>query len=394
MALRRTADSPPIRQIDLADVLLDVSEILDLPAIDVYLFGSRRFQTGSVRSDIDLIVPHPGRILRERAERIWALEPYLDIFYGSGGEVQSLVNESMISQPDLESLLSTLGAVPLLNGGTWQTDADVHRVQQALAERQPSATIVELYDLGQSLPAARADILVMTALAEEFRAAVEVLSAVRDGDVARTVIEDRGGSPWKIEIALINSMGSVQASLETLEALRRTKAPHVVLLGLAAGVPGVVELEDVVIPEQIVYYEGQKVTGDSFEQAPVWKATNPKVRRLAAVLPELAGTTVGRDRVRVHSDIVMACGEKVVASDAFRASLNSTHRKLGCIDMESYGVACAAERKNASFTVIKSVCDFADESKGDSHRAPASTNSANQFRVLVVEKAFAHDSDP
>ena len=54
--------------------------------------------------------------------------------------------------------------------------------------------------------------------------------------------------------------------------------------------PGVVELEDVVIPEQIVYYEGQKVTGDSLSKRRFGRPTNPKVRRLAATFPNLAGT--------------------------------------------------------------------------------------------------------
>jgi hypothetical protein len=50
VALRRAAGSPLIREIDLADVLVDVSDILEFPQLDVFLFGSRRFKTGSVRS--------------------------------------------------------------------------------------------------------------------------------------------------------------------------------------------------------------------------------------------------------------------------------------------------------------------------------------------------------
>jgi len=107
----------------------------------------------------------------------------------------------------------------------------------------------------------------------------------------------------------------------------------------------------------------------------------------------LTGLTDGRDTVQVHTDVVMACGEKVVASGEFREALGPNHRKLACLDMESFGVACAAERRHASFSVIKGISDFADEEKHDGHRQPAAANSALEFRFLVEEKAFAFDPD-
>ncbi len=303
------------------------------------------------------------------------------------------MNESTIVMESRDALVRALDAVPLYERGTWSPSADQFRVQHVLAERQPMATIIELYELGQTPPGARSDILAMAALAEEFRAAIEALNATRDGDRARVRLRDRGGSEWRIEIALINSMGSVQAALETQDALRRTKAPHVVLLGLAAGYPDEVDLEDVVVPEQIIYYEGQKVTVEGSDAAPSWRTTNRKVRRIASIAPDLAGLAVGRDTVHVHTDVVMACGEKVVASSEFRRMLGPSHRKLACLDMESFGVACAAESRRASFSVIKGVSDFADDKKNDGHRAAAALNSALEFRVLVEEKAFAFDRD-
>src|SRR5262245_39855603 len=108
--------------------------------MDAYIFGSRRFGTGSVRSDIDILITGPSLITREKAQEIWDLEPYLDIFYGSAGEIRSLVNESAILAADRASLLSALDAEPLYQAGSWLPSADPIRVQQVLAERQPSAT--------------------------------------------------------------------------------------------------------------------------------------------------------------------------------------------------------------------------------------------------------------
>ncbi len=392
MALRQGGGAPPVREIDLADLLLDVADILEYPDLDAYIFGSRRFGTGSVRSDVDVLISGPSLITRAQAEQIWAREPYLDIFHGGGGEVRSLVNESAIVKESRAALLATLDAVPLYERGTWQPSGDPFRIQRVLAEREPMATMADLYELGQAQPGARADILVMTALAEEFLAVIAVLRATREGDRARATLTDRGGSPWRIEIVLINNMGSVHAALETQDALRRTKAPHVALLGLAAGFPGDVELEDVVVPEQVVYYEGQKITASGSDSAPSWRPTNPKVRRTASITPVLAGLAAGKS-ARVHTDIVMACGEKVVASGDFREALGPNHRKLACLDMESFGVACAAERRHASFSVIKGISDYADDEKHDGHRDAAAKNAACEFRLLVEEKAFAFDPD-
>jgi nucleoside phosphorylase/predicted nucleotidyltransferase len=382
------ASDPPTRVVDIAEALTDLSDILRTPDLDAFLFGSRAYRTGSVRSDIDLLVRMDRRVTREEALRIWELEPYLDVFVLTGGTAASIVNESQITRHDEPSLLAALDAVPVLARGSWVAGADEHRLQTVLAQRNPLATMADLHELDQ-LPPSRADIVVMTALPEEYRAVAAALRTGLNGPMARAEIKDRAGGSWLVEVVLINTMGSVEASLETLEALRRTKAPHVVSLGIAAGVPGRVELGDIVIPEQIVYYESSKLLGPAKQAAPVWRPTGATVRRRAAVLPKLSGLRGPRPTVNVHTDAVLACGEKVVASKSFRKLLEAHHRKLAAIDMESYGVACAAARRGAELTVVKGVCDFADEEKNDEFHEAAANNAAAQLRVLIELGAFA-----
>lgn len=387
MPLRR-AENPLQRSIDIVELLADLREILD-DADDIYLFGSRRFKTGSVRSDIDLLVITDGRITRAQAQAIWDLEPYVDVFYGANGSAQSIVNESVIAAGDTSALIGKLQAEPLMLGGAWQAGADQFRVQHVLSDRSPIATMADLYELGAAPPGGRADILVVTALAEEFRAAIAATGAARDGDRARAELVDRKGGEWIVELQLINAMGSVPASMSTLDALRRTKAPHAVLLGIAAGFPGRVALGDVVIPEQIVYYEGQKISDLGLEPAPTWKSTFAGLRRSASVLPVLAGIKGGvRESVTVHTDVVLATGEKVVSADEFREALKTHHRKVAAIDMEAYGVAAAAEHRGASVSVIKGICDFADATKNDEYHEFAAMVAALEFRVLVEDCAF------
>ncbi|MFC7280245.1 hypothetical protein ACFQS1_40365 [Paractinoplanes rhizophilus] len=134
--------------------------------------------------------------------------------------------------------------------------------ESCLVQRDPIVAAVDPEGVGSSPPAVGTDLLVITALPLEFRAAIHVLGPCvsREGGIAGSMMADRLGNIWRIEIVLVSSMGAVPAALVTLEALRRTRAPHVVLLGIAAGVPHRVELGDVIIPEQILYYESQKLT--------------------------------------------------------------------------------------------------------------------------------------
>jgi len=251
-------------------------------------------------------------------------------------------------------------------------------------------TVADLDGLGTSPPAARTDLVVVAALPFEFRSAIQVLGPCtsRAGGVANTKISDHAGALWRIEIVLVSSMGAVPAALVTQEAIRRTRAPHVVLLGIAAGVPARVELGDVVIPEQILYYEHQKLTETAVEGAPSWRATDERVRVAASVMPSLTGLRGKRNSVAIHTDVVIVSGEKVVASPSFRDAVCSAHRKAVALDMESYGVARAAERNGSRVTIIKSICDYADSTKNDDFHEFAAMTSAAAFRHLVREGAF------
>ena len=238
---------PGTRTVDLADLLLDVRDQLGLDEINAYLFGSRRYKTGSVRSDIDILLFLDGRITDSDAQAIWNMEPYLDIFYGNSGSAQSIVNESIITRSDRAALIGDLDAIPLYIGGGWQESSNEWRLHEVLAERNPLATNVNLFEISTALPGDRADILAVTALPEEYHAATAELGIILRSERSQIEIKDDTGSPWLVELVLVSNMGSVQAALETNDSLRRTKAAHVVLLGIAAGIPGKINLGDVIL---------------------------------------------------------------------------------------------------------------------------------------------------
>lgn len=102
------------------------NDIFDLEAIikhlsgnfssieDVYLFGSRRYDTGSPRSDIDILITFT-EFIKPALLREYTLENCiaLDIFCLENGKATSVANESHISAKDNNELIGKLNAVLL-----------------------------------------------------------------------------------------------------------------------------------------------------------------------------------------------------------------------------------------------------------------------------------------
>lgn len=389
MSLRNTRNNDvPTRVLNLEELLLRIADILGNPDISAYMFGSRKDRTGSIRSDVDILIPVDRSISQAQAIEIWELEPYLDIFQLSRGIAKSLVNESEIRAASDIELFSKLGAEPLTIDGSWSDSADCLKLQTVLGERNPAATIVPMYELTDAVPAERADILVMTALTEEYHAVLNALGVRASGEpsVSAELLDDKN-SPWRIRIVNMHEMGSVGSALKTQEALMRTKAQHVVLVGICAGIPERSRLLDVVIPASVIYYEPSKVRdgGDSPGYASI--PCNPLVRSRIESFENLFEGQEEHPQILVK-DEVMACGEKVVSSVEFRTQLAGQHRKLAAIDMESYGVIRASQAFKRDVTVIKSVCDLADAAKSDVAHDGARNAAALTLKKCIERGVF------
>lgn len=373
----------PRRTIDLQELALELNEILGVDDLTVYLFGSRKDQTGSIRSDVDLLVELPRRASQAQMDAIWELEPYLDVFALDRGVAASFVNESQLRAESNECLVAKLGAVCIMQDGDWRPDANVFREQTVLAERNPAASLVPLYDLEDAVPAERADLLVVTALTEEYDAVLTALDErTTEPSVLTTLVDDKN-SPWKIRVLNLHEMGSVGAALKTADAMRRSKPSHVVLVGICGGIPGRSKLIDTVVPQSIIYYEPAKTTPQGVKNGHTSHHCDANARNRISILAKSAP-----DLTILADGELMACGEKVIADDSTRNELVNTHRKLAAIDMESYGVLRAAEARKTPATVIKSVCDLADAHKSDDLHDRARAAAARVFVEAVRAGAF------
>ena len=77
----------------------------------VYLFGSRRYRTGSLRSDIDVLLETTGHIRPGKIrEIITSISKALDIFILQHGTATSVVNGSSLTASDNPSLITRVDA--------------------------------------------------------------------------------------------------------------------------------------------------------------------------------------------------------------------------------------------------------------------------------------------
>jgi hypothetical protein len=104
-----------------------LSELLSgQPAIlEVYLFGSRAYRTGSLRSDCDLLVRKDvGSHVRSSELRNFAMTkcPALDFFVAAEGHATSCMNDSFVRAASFEELVDKLDAILLWSKSEGFTD--------------------------------------------------------------------------------------------------------------------------------------------------------------------------------------------------------------------------------------------------------------------------------
>lgn len=242
------------------------------------------------------------------------------------------------------------------------------------------------------------DFLIVTALPEELEAVLRLLEDYEQVQIGGSLIcyvctlpADVQNSGYKVAVTKLSQMGNVEAGIHTTQVVNELNPSYVLMVGIAAGVKSRVNLGDIIIPTQVIYYEQAKQTPDGVQCRPLsipsdhcllHNAQNYRGvdwQDLIAIenpLREHTGPS-GSDTPRVHFG-PFAVGDKVIADQHSVNTLLHLHPKLIGMEMESYGVALAAAIAPARprFLAIRSVSDFADEDKGDDWREQASLNAA------------------
>ena len=207
---------------------------------------------------------------------------------------------------------------------------------------------------------------------------------------------DAGFGRKNVEVAvtMLSHVGNVHAALHTAQCLERLKPHFVLMVGIAGGVKEKVHLGDVVVSEQIIYYEFTKEEPFSSDFRPEVLSANKLLLERAknykdnnwytlihAERPKSSGSI---KQPEVHSGPI-ASGEKVIANEARVDELKQLHSKLLAIEMESYGVALSAAQTDSGckFIAIRGISDYADAEKNDTwHEYAAESAAAYSIGLL------------
>jgi nucleoside phosphorylase len=208
------------------------------------------------------------------------------------------------------------------------------------------------------------------------------------------------GEQLKVVVRTLPGMGSVQAGIATTQAILDWEPYYIILSGIAGGHKASDRrLGDLVIAQQIVGYELGKlqagimrrrfqVLRPAFDlmQAAYRTETTDWSRRIQVPRPE----PPSGQPPRVHYGVV-ASGEKVVADSHLMAELASSWSRLVAIEMEAYGTALAANQASnpPGVLMVKSLCDWADESKND-HWQEYAADAAASFTISLLGAVKVH----
>lgn len=245
------------------------------------------------------------------------------------------------------------------------------------------------------------DCLIVTALQEEREAVLYQLrpfEPVRGGESPIyyfcTLPSDQGS--YEVAVTQLPQMGNVAASIHVTQAITELNPTCVLMVGIAAGIQGKVNLGDVIIADQLIYYEQGKQMSKGLEVRPLSIPTDPVLLHSAE---NYDADDCWADMVCEHAPSSkriptihfgpFAVGEKVVAAHSYVSDLVKLHPKLIGVEMESYGVAAAVASAHSRprFLAIRGVSDFADEQKNDKYRDYA-TAAAATFAVSFLSSGL------
>lgn len=203
----------------------------------------------------------------------------------------------------------------------------------------------------------------------------------------------RDGKELSVIAASINQMGMVPTSILATQMIELFRPKYIAMTGIAAGIAGATELGEILVVEYSWDYNSGKIATDNSGN----KKFNVDIRQEALdrdlynrmntlkddkdFLYKLYNSFKGT-KPKTYLEISIghiASGAAVIANNNIIENITLQARKLKGIEMEAYGLFCAAHyatNPKPKPLVIKSVCDFANEDKNDDIQEYAAYTSA------------------
>lgn len=244
------------------------------------------------------------------------------------------------------------------------------------------------------------DFLIFAPLQEEREAVLALLPGAKrlpptDSDVliyhsAQLPIRLSDGQEGSYHLVVVSPvrMGRVAAATAATKAIERWLPRYALIVGIAGGCANSVGLGDVIVADQVVDYELQKVTQAGSQVRYFVHPTDPRLLNAVQHLgregwDERPTSRPSDGKPSVHVGPI-ATGDKVAAVSSFIEEHRSHWPKLIGIEMEAGGVAAAAFEATSKpgVLMIRGVSDRANQDKG--------TESVERWRRYACEIAASY----
>ncbi|MEU4569337.1 5'-methylthioadenosine/S-adenosylhomocysteine nucleosidase [Micromonospora sp. NPDC023956] len=248
-----------------------------------------------------------------------------------------------------------------------------------------------------------ADVGILTVLREETTAVVEVLRRAVDhrveqvygGAAVHRATFGAEGGPVRVVATQALEPGTHSAALAYQQLRRRFAPPLVLLVGIAGGVRPDLPVGDVVLADEVIWYDSRRETEDGPRRRGRTQATAPVLRHRISDFLVRHGTVVDPEpdrRFHIHRGPI-GSGNAVVtdAGSDIRVWLRQTHEKTLAVETEAGGVAqafyeeIADDRALHGWMTIRGISDRADRYKGHRDHELASRHAA-----LVMERLLPY----
>ncbi|WP_329109677.1 5'-methylthioadenosine/S-adenosylhomocysteine nucleosidase [Micromonospora sp. NBC_01699] len=247
----------------------------------------------------------------------------------------------------------------------------------------------------------RADIGILTVLEAEMVAVVEVLERMRDhrsyqmfggAQVHEASVRTDGGSLRTVAMQTLGR-GPQSAAVAYRDLRGLYRPPIVLLVGVAGGIRSTLDIGDVVISEEVIYYDARRETptgaqrrGQAHQIAPVL------LRRLNEFFVRQRGIVQldPETHFRVHRGPI-GSGDAVItdADSDIRAYLERFNERTLAVETEAGGVAQAfyeevdVDQTLRGWLTIRGISDLADRHKGHEHHDLAARHAAAVMERLL-----------
>jgi len=221
----------------------------------------------------------------------------------------------------------------------------------------------------------RADVVLITALREERDAILAKLGAYRkldkDGADVHTYYEAQintcrsDAAVYRVIVTSLADMGPLMAHGKAQAVVARWHPTHVILLGIACGLPSETSHGDVMIAKLVADYSLGKILPSGRREVR-WSSNpaGPNLLDAAMNLPETWTSLISADRPDTGKPQivfgVIASGGDVITSDEIVTAYQSDWPKLIGVEMEGGGTASGLHNTpdRPEFLMVKAVSDF------------------------------------